>query len=116
MNRTLAAALVVTALSVPAFAQEQAAGPQVTAIAGVVMNVFKSLNLSDDQKTAIKVTVESHKDQIQTARESGDPLEVRRAFRTVFQEIATNVLTPEQRLTAKEEIKKSLAERQSAVR
>src|SRR5713226_8783566 len=116
MSRTLAAALLAMALSVPAIAQDQAPGPQVTAIPGIVMNVFKSLNLSDDQKTAIKGIVELHKDQIQTARESGDLLEVRRAIRTLVQEIATNVLTPEQRLTAKEEIKKALVERQSAVR
>jgi Spy/CpxP family protein refolding chaperone len=111
MNRTLAAALLVMSLSVPAIAQ-QAPGPQ-AGIPGIVMTVFKSLNLSDDQKTAIKGIVDSHRDQMLAARQSGDPLELRKVFRTVVQDIATNVLTPDQRMTAKEEIKKALAERQA---
>lgn len=94
----------------PVVAQELPAG-LLTFVAPVVANVVKAIDLTDDQKASIKKIIELHKDEIQAARESRDFMVLRQALRTVVQAVA-DVLTPEQREIAKDEIKKALGDRQ----
>jgi Spy/CpxP family protein refolding chaperone len=100
-------AAVSVGRATPVSAQDQQR-PQPRAVLG---EVLKAVDLSAEQKTAIKVIVESHRDAVQAARHAGDTMTVRQEMREALQTIV-QVLTPEQRDQAKTAFR-AFAERQS---
>jgi hypothetical protein len=113
--RVLALVGVVVALlvgrGVPLVAQDLPLVP-LARVAAVLKHVLAAVNLTDDQQTTIAQIITAHKDAVETARSAGDVVTLRQEMRDAFLQIV-QVLTPEQRETAKSAIKEILATRQS---
>jgi Spy/CpxP family protein refolding chaperone len=74
----------------------------------MIMTVLQLADLSEAQRTQIATILQTHRVDVQAAREAGDPVEVRSAMREAMREIVAT-LTPDQREAAKAAVRKAIA-------
>jgi Spy/CpxP family protein refolding chaperone len=74
----------------------------------MITTVLQLADLTEAQRTQIATILQTHRVDVQAAREAGDPVEVRSAMRDAMREIVAT-LTPEQREAAKAAVRKAVA-------